>query len=98
MLQKSDILYILKVNKPELNKFGVTKIGLFGSYIHKEERPQSDIDILIDFDSKSENFINFMNTCNFLETLFQGKRIDIVTINGLSPYIGPHILKDVEYA
>ena len=41
MLQKSDILYILKVNKPELNKLGVTKIGLFGSYVHKEERPQS---------------------------------------------------------
>lgn len=97
MLQKAQILNRLKENKSELHKFGVSKIGLFGSYSRRQERVKSDIDILIDFYSDRENFINFMNVCNLLEMIFPGEKIDIVTANGLSPFIGPHILKEVEY-
>ena len=49
------------------------------------------------FDSKEENFMNFMNICSYLEQLFKGKKVDVVTKNGLSPYLGPEILKNVEY-
>ena len=35
---------------------------------------------------------------NFLENVFKGYKLDIVTEKGLSPYIGPYILKEVEYA
>ena len=97
MIQKIEILNKLKISKSDLNKFGVIRIGLFGSVIRNESNNDSDVDILIDFDSDSETFENYMNSCNFLETLFNGYKLDIVTEKGLSPYIGPYILKEVQY-
>ena len=98
MHHKTDILNKLKASKSELNKFGVTRIGLFGSVKRNESKKESDIDILIDFKSDSETFENYMQTCNFLENLLTGYKLDIVTENGLSPFIGPFILNEVEYA
>lgn len=97
-MEKADILSKLKRSKSELNKFGVTRIGLFGSVIRDQSNSESDIDILIHFNSDLETFENYMNTCNYLEKILTGFKLDIVTEKGLSPYIGPYILKEVEYA
>ena len=48
-MTKQYIVEQLKQHKPELEKFGVSKIGLFGSYVRGEQSTTSDIDILIDF-------------------------------------------------
>jgi predicted nucleotidyltransferase len=98
MLQKAEILNKLRGSKPELDKLGVVRIGLFGSVIREESNKDSDVDILIDFNSDLETYENYMNTCNLLEEMFYGYKLDIVTEKGLSPYIGPYILKEVEYA
>jgi predicted nucleotidyltransferase len=97
MLSRIDIIERLKSSKSVLRSFGVAKIGLFGSVSRGDQSPESDIDILIDFYNDQETFDNFMNTCNFLETLFTDQKVDIVSEKGLSPFIGPHILKEVEY-
>ena len=96
-MQKAEILSKLKYSKSELNKFGVTRIGLFGSVVKNQSNSDSDVDILIDFRSDLETFENYMNTCNYLEEILKGYKLDIVTENGLSSYIGPYILKEVEY-
>jgi uncharacterized protein len=98
MIRKTEILNNLKASKSDLHKFGVIRIGLFGSVIREESNNDSDVDILIDFSLDQETFENYMNTCNYLESLFKGLKLDIGTENGLSPYIGPYILKEVEYA
>lgn len=97
MILKSEILRKLKTSKPELSKYGVIHVGLFGSVIRNESVDRSDVDILIDFNPEQETFDNFMNACNFLESIFKDYKLDIVTEKGLSPYIGPYILKEVEY-
>jgi hypothetical protein len=98
MIQRAEILNKLKLSKTELNKFGVVRIGLFGSVNRDESNKDSDVDILIDFNSESETYENYINTCSFLESIFKGSKLDIVTEKGLSPFIGPYILKEVEYA
>ena len=97
MIPKNEILERLRNCKTDLLKFGVSKIGLFGSAKRGDANQNSDIDILIDFDSDKETFNNFMNACNFLEISFGGQKIDIVSEKGLSQYIDPYILKEVEY-
>jgi predicted nucleotidyltransferase len=77
--------------------FGVNRVGLFGSYARDEQHPQSDIDILVDFEPEKETFNNFMNLCNYLEELFIDEKIEVVTVNGLSPHIGKYILNEVHY-
>jgi predicted nucleotidyltransferase len=97
MTERDHILTTIKTHKPELFKLGIRNIGLFGSYTRNEQSDASDIDILIDFDPDKENFDNYMAVYDLIEKLFKNKRIDIVTKNGLSPYLGPKILKEVLY-
>lgn len=97
MTTRDNILKILKSNKPKLSKFGIRNVGLFGSYIRNEQSTESDIDLLIDFEPEQENFDNYMAVCDLFENIFKNQKIEVVTKNGLSPYIGPKILNEVQY-
>lgn len=97
MKTKNYILTTIQNHKTEFNKLGICNIGLFGSYVRGEQSDKSDIDILIDFEPDKENYDNYMAVYDIIEMLFKDERIEIVTKNGLSPYIGPKILKEVVY-
>ncbi len=97
MTTKENIIAILKSQKSELSKYGVSDIGLFGSYLRNEQSAKSDIDLLIDFEPEKENFDNYMAVYDIFERLFKNEKIEIVTKNGLSKYIGPKILNAVMY-
>jgi len=98
MTTKEAIVNKLRTHKPELVRFGVQAVGLFGSYVRNEQSDKSDIDLLIDFQPEEENFDNYMAVYDLVETIFQGEQVQIVTKNGLSKYIGPAILREVLYA
>ncbi|MBS3771081.1 MAG: nucleotidyltransferase family protein [Bacteroidales bacterium] len=89
---------ILKEHKPELLKFGIRYVGLFGSYSREEPYGNSDIDILIDFEPGQDSFDNYMAVYDLLEELFKNQKVEVVTKNGLSPYIGPQVLNELIYA
>ena len=97
MTTKENIIKAIKFYKPELSKLGVHNIGLFGSYQRNEQAETSDIDLLIDFDPNRESFDNYMAVYDLIETIFENEKVEIVTKNGLSKYIGSHILNEVEY-
>ena len=97
MTTKADILKILKANKHKLSRFGIRQIGLFGSYSRNEQSDKSDIDLLIDFEPEKESFDNFMAVCELIEKILKNEKVEIVTKNGLSPYLGPNILNEVQY-
>jgi predicted nucleotidyltransferase len=94
---KQDILDALRQHQSHLRTFGVRRIGLFGSFVRGEQRPESDIDLLVEFEPEKKTFDAFMELSFFLEDLLS-HRVELVTVESLSPYIGPHILKEVEYA
>ena len=73
------------------------RIGLFGSFVRGQQRPESDIDLLVKFEPGKKTFDFFMELSFFLDDLLQ-HRVELVTTESLSPYIDPHILKEVEYA
>ena len=97
MLQKNEILQTLRQLKGILSLYGVSHVGLFGSSLRGHAGTDSDIDILIDFYSDKETYNNFLSTCELIEKALKNQKLDIVTVNGLSPYIGEQILKEVEY-
>ena len=97
MQSKESILRLLESNKPAISAFGIRSIGLFGSYVRNEQSRESDIDILIDFHPEKENFDNLMAACDLFDKIFKGERVEVVTAGGLSPYIGPQILKEAQY-
>jgi predicted nucleotidyltransferase len=96
-LNKESILSTLSSRQRDLEKFGVSRIGLFGSYVREAAGKDSDVDLLVDFETEKKTLKNLVELGEFLEVLFS-KKVDIVTPHGLSRYIGPHILKEVQYA
>jgi predicted nucleotidyltransferase len=98
MLNKEQILDALSRNNEALRRLGVKRIGLFGSYVRGEQTESSDLDILVAFQPEAETFDNLMKLSYFLEQLFPSVQIELITENGLSPYIGPRILQEVSYA
>lgn len=97
MTTREYILATIGSNRNKLARYGIRKVGLFGSYARDEQSLESDIDILIDFEPDHENYDNFMAVYDILEQLFNNEKVEIVTRNGLSPHIGPQILKEVQY-
>jgi len=59
MLTKQEIFKTIQDNKELIKSFGVTEIGLFGSYVSNEQTENSDIDILVDFPKEKKNIKEF---------------------------------------
>ena len=93
---KERIVSLIQENEREIQQLGVKRLGLFGSFARGQQRSDSDVDILIEFDPGRKNFDNFMQIAFLLEELF-GRRVELVTPEGLSPHIGPNIMHEVEY-
>ena len=93
---KQDLLVALAKNSEAIKSYGVNSLGLFGSFVKEKNNDKSDIDLLVDFAPDKKSFDNFMGLSFFLEDLF-GRKVEIVTPQSLSKFIGPHILKEVQH-
>ena len=90
-----DIKAILVKEKPFLqDKYGVKELGVFGSYVRGRNRPDSDLDILIEVGG-SIGLIKLGELESYLEELF-GVKVDLVLKEGLRPRIGQRILREVQ--
>jgi predicted nucleotidyltransferase len=92
---KTELLQLLKSNANTIKSFGVEKLGLFGSYRHDNANSKSDVDFLVDFVPEKKTYDNLFNLYEFLQEK-TGRKVEVLTRQGLSKYIGPHILKDLE--
>ena len=92
---KNELLNRILSHKSEIQDFGVKKLGLFGSFVRDEANSESDVDLLVELPPERKRLKNFMGLIYYLEDL-TGRRVEMLTPQGLSPYIGPHILKTVE--
>ena len=81
--------------REQLAALGVRSVGLFGSFVRGEQTSSSDVDVLVEFCAEQHTFDNFMAVAFLLEDLL-GRKVEVVTPEALSPYIGPHILREVE--
>jgi hypothetical protein len=98
ILYPEAVLEKLNAFLPELQmKYGIVRIGLFGSYIRGEASPTSDIDIIVTFDENRETFDNYMDLKFFLEDYFN-KHVDLVIEDTIKSRIKKKILQEAVYA
>jgi predicted nucleotidyltransferase len=93
---KNDIMTVLLENESLIRALGVKRLGLFGSFIRGEQSESSDVDLLVEFEQGQKTFDHFMSLSFLMEDLLR-RRVELVTTEALSPFIGPHILEEVEY-
>jgi predicted nucleotidyltransferase len=92
---KQEILRRIQTHREEIRALGVEGLGLFGSFVRGEQGPESDVDLLVRFRPREKTFDNFMGLAFLLEDVLQ-RRVELVTTEGLSPYLGPQILEEVQ--
>ena len=96
MTKKHRFLKVIQDNPGRMRSYGVKEIGVFGSVARGEDKKGSDFDVLVVFEKGKKSFRNFAGLVDFLEMKL-GAPVELVTRESLSPYIGPRILKEVEY-
>lgn len=93
---KEAVLSAILGHRDEIIAAGVRRLGLFGSFVRNEQRPESDIDFLVEFDPSQKTFDNFMRVSLLLEELCD-RRVELITAESLSPYLRPYVVNEVEY-
>ncbi len=91
-----EITNILKKHKEELKaKYKIKEIGVFGSWVRGEQNSESDIDIIIEFESGARiSLLDFVEIENYLSDLLAAK-VDLVEKSALKPRIGKRILNEL---
>ncbi|MCZ6615315.1 MAG: nucleotidyltransferase family protein [Chloroflexi bacterium] len=93
-LSLDDILNTLRDHLPELReRYGVTSMGVFGSYVRGRERKRSDLDVLVEF-QQAPSMFRFIELQEYLSELL-GVKVDLVNQRALKPGIGQRILAEV---
>lgn len=89
----ADVQARLKPYREELEALHVRSLSLFGSVARDEAGPDSDVDLLVDFDAPVGLF-EFLELKERLEEIL-GTHVDLVTRNGLKPQLRERILREV---
>jgi len=97
-MDRQEIIATLRHSEPTLRARGVSHIALFGSRARGDNRPDSDIDIMLEFDPAAHvTVFNYAGLKDYIAGLFDGP-VDVVNRDGLKPYVRPAVTADAIYA
>jgi uncharacterized protein len=97
-MNREEIIARLRENEAALRKRGVAHAALFGSRARGDQRPESNTDILIEFDPTARiTVFDYAGLKDYIAGLFDG-RVDVVNRDGLKPYVKPAATADAIYA
>jgi hypothetical protein len=79
----------------EIRALGVSRLALFGSVLRGQIHDGSDVDILVQFAPGAKTYARFFALSELLERCLS-RRVELVSTEALSPFIGPRILAEAE--
>ena len=97
-MDRQQILARLRENETALRARGVSHAALFGSRARGDNRPDSDIDIMIEVNPTARiGVYEYVALKDYIAELFDGP-VDVVSREGLKPYVRPAVMTDAIYA
>jgi uncharacterized protein len=97
-MTRDQIIERLKENEAALRAKGVAHAALFGARARGDDRPDSDTDIMVEFDPTTHvTVFDYAGLKQFIATLFDGP-VGVVNREGLKPYVKPAVTADLIYA
>lgn len=94
-MRRNEVLEILAQHRQILQDFGVKSLAIFGSVARDEARPESDVDILVEFDGRV-TFDRYMDVKFYLEDSL-GRKVDLVSGRSLNPLIRSRVEQEAIY-
>jgi predicted nucleotidyltransferase len=97
-MNREEIIDRLRENEAALRERGVAHAALFGSRARGDQRPESDTDVMIEFDPAARvTVFDYAGLKDYVAALFDGC-VDVVNRDGLKPYLKPAATSDAIYA
>jgi uncharacterized protein len=97
-MNRQEILDRLRENERALRDRGVIHAALFGSRARGDDRPDSDIDIMVEIEPQANiGLFEYVSIKHYLEDLFP-TRVDVTNRTYLKPLVRPHAERDAIYA
>jgi uncharacterized protein len=94
-LTRQDACARLAASEREIRALGVARLALFGSVARDQAGPDSDVDLLVQFVPGAKTYDHFLALSDLLEQRL-GHRVELVTVDSLSPFLGPRILAEAQ--
>ena len=94
-LSRQQAVAVLTASEPEIRALGVARLALFGSVLRDQARPDSDVDLLVQFVPGAKTYDHFLALSELLERRL-GRSVELVTAEALSPFMGPRILEEAQ--
>jgi uncharacterized protein len=91
-MRRDDALAILAAHKDELARFHVKSLALFGSVARDEAGPESDVDVLVEFD-ETPSLLKLIAVEHHLSDLL-GTKVDLVMLGTLRPAVSKRVAED----
>ena len=95
-MEKDTLLEILQANRVQIKSFGISLLGIFGSFARNEQSDTSDIDVIVEFENGQKSYKKFIGLVYYLEDLLQ-RKVDVLTFQSVSPLLKERIEKEVTY-
>ena len=96
-MSREEAIKRISANATHIRNYGVRRIALFGSVARGEQHPDSDVDVLVEFEHGKKTFDNYMELKFFLEEVF-GMNVDLVIKEAIKPALRHSILEGAVYA
>ena len=97
-MERLQALETLKRFEPALRARGVCRAAVFGSVARGDNRPDSDLDIMIELDPDAQlTVFDYAGIKDYIASLFEGS-VDVVSRDGLKPHVRPSATSDAIYA
>jgi hypothetical protein len=90
--RRQEVFDRLRSERERIRELGVRRLGLFGSFARDEATEASDVDLLVEFEPGTKSFRRFMAAVFLLEEVL-GREVELVTPEGLSPYLRDEIAR-----
>lgn len=95
VLNRADALQRITMCEREILALGVGRLALFGSVQRGTPHEGSDVDLLVQFRPGMKSYDRFLALSELLESCL-GRKVELVTTEALSPFIGPRIVAEAE--
>ena len=91
-MKRTEVLQRLTRQREKLGDFKVKSLAIFGSVARDEAKPESDVDVLVEFEGPA-TFDRYIGVKTFLEDLL-GCRVDLLTRKGIRPELMPYVERE----